>query len=124
MYLIIELQVLSERLILVYQFFPPYNLGKGLANLAALDLESTMDGRPSNPCRWDVTGHSLALMLVEAVGFACLTLIIDSSSWLPSWLSFTAHSTSKPSMYLGKELYLASNVTMMSMIRLVNLIWH
>nr|XP_024376526.1 ATP-binding cassette sub-family A member 1-like isoform X3 [Physcomitrium patens]XP_024376527.1 ATP-binding cassette sub-family A member 1-like isoform X3 [Physcomitrium patens] len=93
-------KVLSERLILVYQFFPPYNLGKGLANLAALDLESTMDGRPSNPCRWDVTGHSLALMLVEAVGFACLTLIIDSSSWLPSWLSFTAHSTSKPSMYL------------------------
>lgn len=72
----------------MYQLFPPYNLGRGLANLAALDLESTLKGRASDPYRWDVTGRSLALMLVEAVAFATLTLLIDSGSLLPIWLCF------------------------------------
>ncbi|KAG0616755.1 hypothetical protein M758_5G140000 [Ceratodon purpureus] len=83
-------KVLNEHLILVYQLFPPYNLGRGLANLASLDLESTLKGRASNPYLWDVTGRSLALMLLEAAVFIILTLLIDSGTLLPCWLSLKA----------------------------------
>ena len=86
----------------MYQLFPPYNLGRGLANLAVLDLESTLKGRTSDPYLWDVTGRSLALMLVEAVAFVILTLLIDSGSLLPIWLSFRAYPA-PTSIYSGKK---------------------
>jgi hypothetical protein len=101
----------------VYQLFPPYNLGRGLANLASLDLESTLRGRASNPYLWDVTGRALALMLLEAAVFVTLTLLIDSGSLLPCWLSFGADPVPTSYMHSGMESSLghASHHTTLSM---------
>lgn len=87
----------------MYQLFPPYNLGRGLANLASLDLESTLKGRAGDPYLWDVTGRSLALMLLEAAVFVTLTLLIDSGFVLPCWISFKADPTATFYMHSGMK---------------------
>lgn len=67
----------------VWQFFPPYNLGKGLVSLSALDLQTTFLGGTAHPYQWDILGRPITLMLLEAVGYMILTLIIDDD-----WLSY------------------------------------
>jgi hypothetical protein len=88
------MQELNKHLVQVYQLFPPYNLGRGLANLAAFDLES-LKGGDRDPYNWDVTGRSFALMLVEAVSFAILTLLIDADV-LPEVCRFVRASICTP----------------------------
>lgn len=88
-----EWQVLNQYLIFVYQLFPPFNLGRGLANLAALDFKSTLKGGTGDPYEWDVIGKSFTLMLVEAAGFIVLTLLIDNNGLINSWHSLFAQPT-------------------------------
>ena len=88
------MQEVNKHLVQVYQLFPPYNLGRGLANLANFDLES-LKGGDRDPYSWDVTGRSFALMLVEAVSFAILTLLIDADV-LPEVCDFIRASICAP----------------------------
>lgn len=74
---------MNRWLVHIWQFFPTYNLGKGLVSLSALDLQTTFIGGKARPYKWDILGRPLALMLVEAVGYMILTLVIDDD-----WLSY------------------------------------
>ncbi len=78
------LQALNEKLMYLYKPFPPFHLGRGLVSLSALDLESTVSGRPSNPYTWDVLGRPLTWMAAEAFGYLLLTLLIEND--IPLWL--------------------------------------
>ncbi|KAL2633831.1 hypothetical protein R1flu_005310 [Riccia fluitans] len=82
---------LNSYLVHIYQLFPPYNLGQGLVNLSAMDLESNFLGAQS-PFKWNLLGRPLTLMLIEAVGYMFLTLAIDND-WLRSaWRALTKAS--------------------------------
>ncbi|CAM6122589.1 unnamed protein product [Calypogeia fissa] len=78
-----ETKEMNKWLVHVWQFFPTYNLGKGLLSLSALDLQTTFRGGKAHPYQWDILGRPLSLMLLEAVGYMILTLIIDDD-----WLSY------------------------------------
>lgn len=81
---------MNARLKYVYHLFPTFNLGRGLVQLSALDLESQVYGKEGNPYKWDVLGRPLSLMLAEAVGYLVLTLLIDNGTMLKVWNFLTA----------------------------------
>ncbi|OAE27724.1 hypothetical protein AXG93_4193s1240 [Marchantia polymorpha subsp. ruderalis] len=78
-----ETKELNRYLVQIFQLFPPYNLGRGLVTLSAMDLQSTFVHGHPNLYRWGVLGRPITLMLMEAVGYMLLTLTIDND-WLTS----------------------------------------
>lgn len=74
----------------MYRFFPPYNLGRGLISLSALDLEASLGKANINPFQWNVIGQPLFFMCAEAFGYMILTLLIDSDTLSRAFRFFKA----------------------------------
>lgn len=76
------MQALNEKLVYLYHLFPPFNLGIGLVQLSALDLENRVLGSEPNPYKWDALGQPLTYMAAEICGYLLLTLLIDNGTLL------------------------------------------
>lgn len=76
------MQALNDKLVYLYHLFPPFNLGIGLVQLSALDLEHRILGSEPNPYEWDALGRPLTYMVAEIFGYLLLTLLIDNGTLL------------------------------------------
>ena len=95
------MQALNDKLVYLYHLFPPFNLGRGLVQLSALDLENRMLGREPNPYKWDVLGRPLSYMVAEIFGYLLLTLLIDNGTLLKIY-SFGRACITPASMHFHK----------------------
>lgn len=64
----------------LYHLFPPFNLGRSLVQLSALDFRDQVLGKPSDPFKWDILGRPLTYMIVEIFGYMVLTILIDNGT--------------------------------------------
>lgn len=77
-----ETKALNQKLVHLYHLFPPYNLGRALVQLSALDFRSQVLGKPTDPFKWDILGRPLAYMITEIFGYLFLTILIDNGTIL------------------------------------------
>lgn len=75
-----ETKALNEKLVHLYHLFPPFNLGRSLVQLSALDFRDQVLGKPSDPFKWDILGRPLTYMIVEIFGYMVLTILIDNGT--------------------------------------------
>jgi hypothetical protein len=91
------MQALNEKLVHLYHLFPPYNLGRCLVQLSALDFRSQILGKSTDPFKWDILGRPLTYMVAEIFGYLLLTILIDNGTLLKAggfiwaYLSPTSH---------------------------------
>ena len=76
------MQALNEKLVYLYHLFPPYNLGRSLVQLSALDFRSQILGKPTDPFKWNILGRPLTYMISEIFGYLLLTILIDNGTLL------------------------------------------
>jgi ATP-binding cassette subfamily A (ABC1) protein 2 len=60
-----------------FRFFPPYNVGEGLINLAVTYYRTEIEHKHVNYFEWEVTGRNIVFMLVEAVGYSLAVLLTE-----------------------------------------------
>jgi ABC-type Na+ transport system ATPase subunit NatA len=67
----------GERIVHFFRFFPPYNVGEGLINLAVGYYQNTIEHKNLNYFDWDITGRNTVFMLVESVGYFLAVLLTE-----------------------------------------------
>jgi hypothetical protein len=77
-----ETKALNEKLVHLYHLFPPFNLGRALVQLSALDFRSQVMGKSTDPFKWDILGRPLTYMIAEIFGYLLLTILIDNGTLL------------------------------------------
>lgn len=100
------MQALNAKLVHIYHLFPPFNLGRGLVQLSALDFRHQLLGKPSNPFEYNILGRPLAYMVAEIFGYLLLTILIDNGtlSKAGGFLWARVSATSLQSLNSGKHL--------------------
>jgi ABC-type multidrug transport system ATPase subunit len=73
-----ETQVAASRIVHVFRFFPPYNIGEGLIAIATAYLENTLLDAKVGYFNFKVAGRNILFMVLQALGYMALVLFTES----------------------------------------------
>ena len=72
---------LGETLVHIFRFFPPYNIGEGLINIAAAYFSNELLDEQVSYLSWKVSGRNIIHMIVETVVYFTLVLLSEAN-WI------------------------------------------
>lgn len=72
---------LGETLVHIFRFFPPYNIGEGLINIAAAYFSNELLGEQVSYLSWKVSGRNIIHMIVETVVYFTIVLLSEAN-WI------------------------------------------
>jgi ABC-type multidrug transport system ATPase subunit len=75
-----ETKSFGESIVHFFRFFPPYLVGEGLINLSANYYYRNIGTGNKGYLNWTVTGRNLVFMLVEAIGYFCCMLLLETAA--------------------------------------------
>jgi ABC-type multidrug transport system ATPase subunit len=76
-----SLESLGEALVHLFRFFPPFNVGEGLLNIARNYYYNYIFEHGRSGFHWEVSGRNSTFMAVEAVGYFLAVLIAEYETW-------------------------------------------